>query len=68
MSTGDDEIPTVRLTCPECGTDASVPITEVADRIDRHNQSIHDGEDVARIDPDVADHLLDLIAEDMGIL
>lgn len=68
MSSEDDEMPEVRLRCPDCGTEAMVPVTEVANRADRHNESVHDGEPVAGIDPEVADHLLDLIAKDMGIL
>jgi hypothetical protein len=68
MANEDDDIPRIRLLCPVCGTDARVPVTDVKERVDRHNESVHDGESVAGIDPAVADHLLDLIAEDMGIL
>lgn len=68
MSSEDDEDPTVRVLCPECGTETRVPFTEAIEHVERHNESVHDGEDVAGIDPDVADHLLDLIAEDMGLL
>ena len=68
MPSEEDEEPTVRVLCPECGTETRVPFSEAAERVDRHNESVHDGEDVAGIDPDVADYLLDLIAEDMGIL
>lgn len=64
----EDEVPDIPLVCPECGTETRAPITEASARVDRHNESVHDGEDVAGIDPDVADHLLDLIAEDMGLL
>lgn len=64
----EDDVPDIPLVCPDCGTETRVPITEASERADRHNESVHDGEDVAGIDPDIADHLLDLIAEDMGLL
>ena len=30
-----------------------------------HNDRLHDGEDVAEVDPEIADALADLVAEDV---
>ncbi len=66
MSTdADDDAPDVPIVCTECGTTSRVPLPEVADTIDRHNERLHDGEEVAEVDPDLADHLADLVAEDV---
>lgn len=64
---GHDDVPTVTIECPDCGTHASVPLPDAADRLDRHNESVHDGEHVARLDPVVADRLADILAEEMGL-
>lgn len=65
--TSDDD-PTVPIVCPDCDTTTRVPLAEVADAVERHNESVHDGEDVATIDPAIKDRLADLVAEDMGLL
>jgi hypothetical protein len=44
-----------------------VALSDLEGSIDRHNDQLHDGDDVAQIDPAVADHVLDLAAEDMGL-
>jgi hypothetical protein len=68
METGDgDDGPHVPVRCPACETTTRVALDEVADAVARHNEQLHDGESVAQVDPDVADHLLDLVAEDMGL-
>ena len=64
----DDGDPAVPITCPGCETTSRVPLADVADAIDRHNDQLHDGEEVARVDPDVADRIADLVAEEMGLL
>lgn len=61
----DPEVPVV---CPECGTTTRVPLDEVADAVERHDERLHDGEDVAEVDPDVSDRLADLVAEEMGFV
>lgn len=63
----DDE-PDVPVVCPECETTTRIPLSDVADSIERHNELQHDGEDVAEVDPDLTEQLADLVAEDMGLL
>ena len=66
--TSDDTDPAVPIHCPDCETTSRVPLDRVAETIDRHNDQLHDGEDIARVDPDVADQIANLIAADMGLL
>lgn len=67
MSENDDE-PTVPIDCPECGTTTRVLLEDVADTVERHNEQLHDGEEVARVDPQITDRLADLVADDLGLL
>ena len=64
----DADDPTVPIDCPECGTTTRVPLEDVADSVERHNEQLHDGEDVARVDPEITEQLADLVADDMGLL
>ena len=64
----DDDEPGVPIVCQACETRARIPLSEVADRVERHNERLHDGEQLAQVDPDVVDHLADLVVEDMGLL
>jgi hypothetical protein len=64
---GDTDDPDVPVLCDECGTRTRVPLSTVGEAVQRHNDQLHDGEDVAEIDPDVAATLLDLVAEGMGL-
>ena len=68
MTDDDDGDPDVPVHCPECGTTTRVPLSDVAGMIERHNEGLHDGEDVARVDPDLADRLADIVAEELGLL
>ncbi|WEL16231.1 Uncharacterized protein SVXHr_0046 [Halorhabdus sp. SVX81] len=63
----DDE-PAVPIVCDECETTAEIPLSDLADQLDAHNERMHDGESVAEVDPDVADQLADLIADELGLL
>ncbi len=63
----DDE-PDVPIRCPDCGTETRVPLSALAETLERHNETQHDGEECARVDPDLADKLADLVAEDLGLL
>jgi len=63
-----DADPDVPIHCPECETTTRVPLSEVAATIERHNGGLHGGEDVARIDPELADRLADIVAEELGLL
>ncbi|QCC50700.1 hypothetical protein [Halapricum salinum] len=64
--TEDD--PTVPIICEECGTETRVPLETLADTLERHNDNRHDGEQVAQVDPDIADRIADLVADDLGLL
>lgn len=67
MSTSEDT-PTVPIICPECETTTRIPVDDVADSLQRHNEQLHDGEEVAHIDPDIADQIQNMVAEDLGLL
>ena len=64
----DSDEPRVPIVCPDCETTSRVSLPDVADAIERHNAQLHDGEDVARVDPDVADRIADLVADELGLL
>lgn len=63
-----DEEASVPVFCEDCGTTTRIPLDEVGQAIERHNAQLHDGEDVAGVDPDIADHLTDIVADDLGLL
>lgn len=67
MSTSEDT-PTVPIICPECETTTRISVDDVADSLQRHNEQLHDGEEVAHIDPDIADQIQNMVAEDLGLL
>ncbi len=63
----DDE-PTVPIVCAECETTSRVPLDDVADSIDSHNDRHHDGEAIAEVDPALKEQLADLVVDDLGLL
>lgn len=65
MSSDDPDVP---IHCPRCETTSRVSLPDLADAVARHNDQLHDGEDVARVDPDVADELADIVATELGLL
>jgi uncharacterized Zn finger protein (UPF0148 family) len=67
MSTSEDS-PKVPIICPECETTTRISAEEVADSLERHNERLHDGEEIAHVDPDLAEQLQNLVAEDLGLL
>ncbi|MFC6767146.1 hypothetical protein [Natrinema soli] len=67
-SESDEDDPRVPVVCPDCETTSRVPLSTLADAIDRHNEQLHDGDDVAEVDPDIADQIADLAATDLGLL
>jgi len=67
MSERDDS-PTVPIICPACETTTRIPVDDLAQSLDRHNEQMHDGEEIAHVDPDIAEQLQDLVAEDLGLL
>ena len=64
----DESAPLVPIVCAACETTARVPLSDLADRLETHNDRMHDGEQIAEVDPDVADYIADLIAADLGLL
>ena len=67
-SESDENAPRVPVVCPDCETTSRIPLSDVADAIERHNDQRHDGDDVAGVDPDVVDRIADLAATDLGLL
>jgi hypothetical protein len=63
-----EDTPDVPIQCPECETTSRVPLGDLADRLETHNANVHDGEEIARVDPEVTDHLADLVATELGLL
>lgn len=68
MAQDSDDGPSVPIVCEQCETTAQVPLSELAEKLAGHNQRLHDGEEQAIVDPDVADSVADLVADDMGLL
>ena len=65
---GDDtDEPTVPIVCEACGTRSRVALGTLRESLDRHNDHRHDGEEIARVDPVLADELADHVAEDLGL-
>lgn len=64
----DDDGPQVPIHCPECETTTRVPLSDLETQIERHNETVHDGDDVARVDPDLAAAFQELVVEDLGLL
>lgn len=62
-----DDAPTVPVVCEECETTTRVPLDEVGDALDRHNENRHDGERVAEVEPAVRERIADLAAADLGL-
>ncbi|MHC3437369.1 hypothetical protein ACYJ1Y_04520 [Natrialbaceae archaeon A-gly3] len=67
-SSDADDGPRVPIICPECETEARIPLADVADRLEKHNERLHDGKEVAEVDPDVKEGLADIVADEMGLL
>ncbi|KAB1196622.1 MULTISPECIES: hypothetical protein [Haloferax] len=65
MSSDDDDVLRVPIVCEECDTTSRIPLTDVPDAIQKHNDRLHDGEDVAQVDPEIVRHVTDLAAEDI---
>lgn len=60
--------PLVPIVCPECDTETEVSLDSVEDAVESHNDRLHDGEDAARVDPELREQLADVVAEDLGLL
>lgn len=69
MITGsDDEAMDVPIVCPRCETTSRIDLATVADALRRHNERLHDGEEVATIDPAIRDELATIVARDLDLL
>jgi hypothetical protein len=64
----NDADPKVPIVCPACETTTRIPLSDVADKLEQHNDRLHDGESVAQVDPALAEELTDIVAEDLGLL
>ncbi|ELZ09555.1 MULTISPECIES: hypothetical protein [Natrialba] len=64
----DTDSARVPIVCDACETTSRVPLSNVADAVERHNAQLHDGEAVAEVDPDIADQIADLVATELGLL
>ncbi len=67
MPNDSEDQPHVPIVCEQCDTTARVALPDLAETLTGHNERLHDGEELAVVDPDVADSLADLIADDMGL-
>ncbi|MFD1587298.1 hypothetical protein ACFR9U_09905 [Halorientalis brevis] len=68
MSGESSEEATVPIVCTACETTTRVALSQLAETLERHNENQHDGEQIAEVDPDVADQVADLVAKDLGLL
>lgn len=66
--TTDSDDPEVPIICEACGTETTIPLSEVGEMLETHNENQHDGEEHAQVDPALAEQVQDLVAEDMGLL
>ena len=62
-----DEQPTVPILCEKCGTETRLPLDTVGDALDRHNETRHDGEQIATVDPAIREQVAELAAADLGL-
>jgi hypothetical protein len=60
--------PRIPIRCDECETTTRVPLSDVAEMVERHNDQLHGGDDVAEVDPELKDQLADIVAEDLRLL
>lgn len=63
----DGDATKVRVVCPACDTETQAAISDVMGVVERHNEAVHDGEDVATVDPAVKEALAGLVAKDLGL-
>ncbi|MFB6151313.1 MAG: hypothetical protein ABEJ40_05850 [Haloarculaceae archaeon] len=68
MTAESDESPEVPVVCPDCGTETRIALDDVAESVERHNEQLHDGEQVAQVDPALADQLRDIVAEELDLV
>lgn len=64
----DDDGPQVPIHCPDCETTTRVPLADLESRIEQHNDAVHDGEEVAGVDPGIAEQFQNIVLEESGLL
>ncbi|RLM59396.1 hypothetical protein DVK02_01210 [Halobellus sp. Atlit-31R] len=68
MSEQETDEPTVPIVCEACGTTSRVALSDLRESLETHNEHRHDGEEIAQVDPVIADALADAVADDLGLL
>jgi hypothetical protein len=68
MASDDEDVTMVPIECRACDTETEVPLGELPETLARHNEQRHDGESIARVDPDLAERIADLAASELGLL
>jgi len=63
----ESDDPTVPIVCEACGTTSRVPLSELRESLDSHNEHRHDGEEITQVDPVLADELANAVADDLGL-
>jgi len=58
----DPEVPVV---CPECETTTAVPLADLPEAVTSHNDRLHDGEEVATVDPELVEQVRDIAASEL---
>lgn len=64
----DDEETMVPIECRACETETEVPLRDLPEVLVEHNDRQHDGDSIAQVDPELADGIADLVAEDLGLV
>ena len=67
MTDEEHEEPEVTVVCPECDTETAVPFSKLESAISNHNERLHDGADVAGVDPEFLDAFQDVVADDLEL-
>lgn len=62
-----EDMPEIPVVCTACETRTQVSFDDVEAAVKRHNDTLHDGESVAQVDPDVLDALTDQLGREMGL-
>jgi len=61
----EEDVPDVVISCDDCGTRTTVPLTQVSDSVDEHNDLRHDGDEVAGIDEDFLESTIDVLRDEI---
>lgn len=67
MPDSGNESPKVPIVCPECETSSRIPLSDVADTLEQHNDEVHAGKEFAKVEPAVMNHVQDIIIDDLDL-